>query len=461
MRTSHTPKLPLRLCLTLALLLLAPALATAQTTTAPPGDALALTGVTVIDGTGGPPRPRMTVLVRGGRIAGLFRTGRKRLPAGTTELSLPGHFVIPGLIDAHYHLLLNRGEPEETLRRRFAFYGGVTTVRDMAGDAVKLAEVARAGVDPGTPEPRVYYSAVLAGPTWFSDERVKLMMHDRPAGQAPWARAVTDDSNVVQVITEAKATGATGIKMYADLSPALVARLSREAHRQGLKVWSHLAIFPSRPGDAIAARVDAVSHAVDFVWELVEKMPAQFKDASYRTIDWTHMRPDAPAITKLLGRMKRQGTILDATVLVTHDRIAERQRALPEKERTIKDPDALDAWLFGVTRRAYGAGVRVTAGTDIQEAPRRQEMPNIHTEMELLVTRAGLTPLAALTAATRNGALALGVARDYGTISPGKVADLVVLSADPSHDIRNTTKVVYIIKGGRVHRRERVVMPEN
>jgi imidazolonepropionase-like amidohydrolase len=443
------------------MLLLRASAPTAAQAPAPTGDTLALTGVTVIDGTGSPPKPDMTVLIRAGRIVDLFPTGRKRLPAGTNELRLPGHFVMPGLIDAHYHLLLNRGEPEETLRRRFAFYGGITSARDMAGDAIKLAEVARAAADASVAEPRIYFSAVLAGPTWFSDDRVGLMMHGRPAGQAPWARAVTDDSNIVQVITEAKAAGATGIKMYADLSPALVARLSREAHRQGLKVWSHLTIFPSKPSDAVAAHVDVVSHAVDFVWELVEKMPGELKAASYRTIDWPRMSPDAPAITKLLRAMKRQGTILDATVLVTHDRIVTRQLALAEKERTIKDPQALDAWLFGVTRRAYELGVPLTVGTDVQEAPRRQDLPNIHTEMELLVTRAGLAPLAAIKAATQNGARAIGIERAYGTISKGKVADLVILSADPSRDIRNTTKIVYVVKGGRVHAREKVVMPAN
>ena len=79
--------------------------------------------------------------------------------------------------------------------------------------------------------------------------------------------------------------------------------------------------------------------------------------------------------------------------------------------------------------------------------------------MELLVMKAGITPLKAITAATRKGARILGIEDSYGTIAKGKVADLVVLSADPSTDIKNTTKIIYVIKGGALHKWEKTVMP--
>ncbi|HEV2914756.1 MAG TPA: amidohydrolase family protein [Pyrinomonadaceae bacterium] len=420
---------------------------------------LALTNVTVIDGKGFAPKPRMTLVISGGRIRDMFSSGKRKLPAGATVMDLSGQYLIPGLIDSHYHLLLNRGQAEEDARMRFAFLGGVTTVRDMAGDAIKLAEVAARANDPSVQFPRVYFSALFAGPTWFSDDRVGLMMHGLAPGQAAWARAVTPELDIVKAISEAKATGATGIKLYADLTPDQVGRLSREAHRQGLKVWTHLTIFPSKPSDVIAARADVVSHIIDFVWETVDIHSKLFKDARYSSIDWPNTGPDTPAITTLLRRMRRQGTILDATLLPTHSRIVERELAKPEAERAIRDPLALDKWLFGVTRLAHQMGVTLVTGTDIQEAPRRQELPNIHMEMELLVSKCGLTPLEAITAATRNGALALGIEKNYGTIAKGKVADLVVLSADPSAAIGNTRKIIFIIKAGKVHKREKVVMP--
>jgi ketosteroid isomerase-like protein len=76
--------------------------------------------------------------------------------------------------------------------------------------------------------------------------------------------------------------------------------------------------------------------------------------------------------------------------------------------------------------------------------------------MELLVTKAGMTPLEAITAATLNGARVLGISDRFGTIERGKMADLVVLTADPAADIKNTTSIVYVIKGGKLHRREGV-----
>lgn len=420
---------------------------------------LVLSNVTLIDGRGGPPKAGMTLVLRGGRVADIFKTGKKSPPEGSTVMDLTGRYVMPGIIDSHYHLLLNRGAAEEEARRRFALYGGITTVRDMAGDAIALAEVARQALDPATPSPRIYYSAVFAGPAWFGDERVGLMMHGRPPGQAPWALAVTPQTDLKRAVAEARATGATGIKMYADLSPELATKIGRETRRQNLMLWSHLTLFPSGPGDVIEARAGVVSHAIDFVWELVDKMPAKSDEARYSSVDWASVSPEAPPITRLLRRMRRQKTILDATLLVTYSRIVQRQEALPLPQRAIRNPKLMADFLFGVTRRAHLFGIPIVAGSDIQEAPRRQEMTNIHAEMELLVTRCGLTPLEAITAATRNGALVLGVERDYGTIEKGKVADLIVLGADPSIDIRNTTKILYVIKGGHVHRREKVVMP--
>jgi imidazolonepropionase-like amidohydrolase len=81
-------------------------------------------------------------------------------------------------------------------------------------------------------------------------------------------------------------------------------------------------------------------------------------------------------------------------------------------------------------------------------------MPSVHQEMALLVEHAGFTPLEAIEAATRGGAAALGQSAQRGTITPGKLADLVVLDADPSRDIRNTTRIDFVVKNGRVYSRE-------
>jgi imidazolonepropionase-like amidohydrolase len=103
-----------------------------------------------------------------------------------------------------------------------------------------------------------------------------------------------------------------------------------------------------------------------------------------------------------------------------------------------------------LTRRARELGVAVAAGTDALAGERDGELPNLHRELELLVHGAGFSPLEAITAATRNSARALGAEDTRGTIGVGKLADLVVLRADPSADIRNTREIELVVKRGRV-----------
>jgi imidazolonepropionase-like amidohydrolase len=433
-------------------------------TTAKASETLVLVSVTVIDGNGGRPKPDMTLVISNGRILDMYRSGKKKPPTGATVMDLSGQYVIPGLIDSHYHLNLGtRSKTEEEAYRRFALLGGITTVRDMAGDGIALAELAKVASDRNVQSPRVYFSALMAGKTWFVDQRVSILMHGLPAGEAAWARAIMPDTNIIKAVTEAKNTGATGIKLYADLSPDIVAKVTKEAHRQGLKVWSHATIFPSKPSDAVAAGVDVLSHSHFLAWEFVNQVPEVSDKASNRMVGWTSVSVDSPKITALLKQMRKRGTMLDDTAVWSILRfvpaIERSEAAKPEAERTPGYTKAIESWTYNIVNRVHKFGIPIVAGTDFQEQPRTQEFPNIHTELVLLATKCGLTPLEAITTATRNGAIALGIQNSYGTIAKGKVADLVILSADPSTDIRDTTKILYVIKGGKVHKREKVAMP--
>jgi imidazolonepropionase-like amidohydrolase len=177
----------------------------------------------------------------------------------------------------------------------------------------------------------------------------------------------------------------------------------------------------------VAAGVDAVSHASLLAWERPGPLPA-FSDRSRPEPP----APDSPRIRALLREMARRRTVLDATLFVLAD-------ARP----------GVAAWSAAVTRAAWAAGVPVSAGTDSIGVDAPGTLPNIHEELRLLVEQAGLTPLEAITAATLNGARAIGVEERLGTIAPGKAADLVVLSADPTADIRNTREIVWVFRGGR------------
>ena len=410
-------------------------------------ETLALVNATVIDGNGGQPLAKTTVVITGERITDIFPTGKKNPPAGATIVDLGGQYIIPGLIDSHVHLATGT-PPKEARDRvlRFALLGGITTVRDMGGDAVLLQEMAKAASDRSTESPRIYFSAIMGGPTFFSDPRTKASAHGGVAGEVAWLRAITTDTDMAKAIADAKAAGVTAIKVYAQLPAELVAKITAEAHRQKLKVWSHATIFPAKPGDAVSAGVDALSHSAYLLREGVSKVPDSY--SARLSGDYASVPVNSDAITALLRRMKEKGTALDATLFIFNSFVESGQ-----PPPGVRDARLLANWSFDVTRRARELGVTVIAGTDAIGGPGREAFPNLHTELELLVGKCGFTPLEAITSATRAAAETLGIQDSYGTIQKGKIADLVVLSDDPSRDIHNTKKIVYVIKGGRLHKR--------
>ena len=244
-------------------------------------------------------------------------------------------------------------------------------------------------------------------------------------------RAITDTTDIRQAVAEARGTGATAIKLYAELGGELARRITAEAHAQGLLVWAHAALRPARPMDVVEAGVDAVSHAnlVALAMDSVRRAAALGAPAS-QPLD-----VEDPGLDALFSAMVRRHTIFEPTLLVFADR-----------------PPVLR--LAGaVANLAHRRGVTIIAGTDtlgaVSSDPRA--LPNLHRELELLVTLAGLTPAEALESATRDAAVVLGAQRVRGTIETGKLADLVVLRADPLLDIRNTRSVQLVMKRGRVY----------
>ncbi len=401
----------------------------------PGGAPLALTGLTVIDGTGAPARPGTTILIEDGRVAAVFADGARPLPAGAERLELAGRYAIPGLIDTHVHLATDPSGTDtwdvNARRLRNAILGGVTTVRDMAGDARVLAGLARAAELGEIASPDIHYSALFAGPDFFKDPRVLAAARGVPPGQAPWARAVTDRTNWPLAIAEAKGTGATGIKVYAAVAAAPLTPLVAEAHRQGLRVWSHATLFPARPSDCVDAGIDVLSHAALLVWEAARPIP----DYTHRYhADYAHVSLADPAFDHLFHDMAARGTILEPTLYV----------------QSLGRDSAGFLWAAAATRRAHELGVAIAAGTDTIGADQPGDLPNVHRELALLVERGGLTPMEALEAATSVAARVLGIQDRTGTLAPGRDADIVILARDPLADIRNTTSVVHVLKRGRI-----------
>jgi imidazolonepropionase-like amidohydrolase len=216
-----------------------------------------------------------------------------------------------------------------------------------------------------------------------------------------------------------------------------------------LRVWTHATVFPAKPSDAVDAGVDTISHSAYLVWEAAPSVPDDYRMRAMG--DFGHIEPDAPRILALFDAMEKRGTILDATLLVF-------------KKEAEHHPQRVGAgimpWSYAVTKLARQRGVLVDAGTDDagfpygKDGPELDQPPSVHQEMALLVEHAGFTPLQAIEAATEVGAAALGQSAKRGTVTPGKLADLVVLDADPSHDIHNTKKIDFVVKHGRIYTRQ-------
>ena len=398
-----------------------------------------LHGFTLIDGRGGTPVPDAALAIRGDLIVAAgprVELLRRSEAAGENAIlvDLGGGYVVPGLIDTHVHLATvpNRSRAEAELYR--ALYSGVTAVRDMAGDARALASLARDARLGEIEAPDVFYSALMAGPSFFADPRPQSSAAGEKAGRVPWMQAVTVETDLSLAVALARGTSASGIKIYANLEAGLVERITAEAHRQGMIVWAHSMVFPARPLEVVRAGVDVISHACRLAWEGMAAAPGEYHHE--RVPDYTLLSVDAPIYGELFREMRSRGTILDAT-LALYTR-ADRMRAEdPEAGTPVRcDTDFARA----LVRRAYAEGVPVTAGTDFANDP-EEPFPSLHDELAELVEHVGMSPLGAIEAATRVAARALGIDATHGTLEPGRVVNFVLLGADPLADITNLESV--------------------
>jgi imidazolonepropionase-like amidohydrolase len=417
---------------------LVPALAAALLLVAHPlaqhAPSLLVRNVTLIDGNGDTPRTGADVLVREGRIASIEPTSSS--PSQPAELTLDGSglFLLPGLTDAHVHLSGMPWAPRvEQLKR--VLQGGVTAVLDVAGDTRTTGDLARAAMAGEIESPTIYYSALFAGPAFFSDPRVVATSLGFRPGDAPWNREIRSDTDLVRVVAEAKGSGVIAIKLYAALDAETVRRIGEEAKRQNIRLVAHATVFPAKPSDLVGAGVNYLAHAAYLVWEA---SPATDDFTKRARGDFAAVPADGPVMTKLLQSMKDADVSLNPTLWIFAEGPGKDDLA------ALRTP-----WMNTITRRAQEIGVNIAAGVD-SLVSQGDPLPTLHKELEVMVTGAGLTPLQAITAATRGAAHAIGVEDSRGTVAVGKVADLLIVDANPASDIKNTRRIRYVIKDGRI-----------
>jgi imidazolonepropionase-like amidohydrolase len=420
-------------------------------------DGLALVGATLIDGSGGPALADAVVVVRRGRIESVGERSGYQLPPKTQEVDLSGRWIIPGLIDAHAHLA-----PSVAWARPRYLAWGVTTLRDVHGGLGSLTQLRKRG-DAGPPMgPRVYAAgAMIDGlPTTLSD-----------------AIGVNGEGDARKAVDRLVTAGADLVKVYTHIDLPLLRAIIDEAKAFNLSVTGHLGMTDAVT--AAKAGLSSIEH-MSGVAEAASKSRSSLIAAHYRGFypGWTASERswadlDSADLTRVAQRLA-EARITVVPTLVLHETLSRlnepgllRDPALqdvPQEQQrqwdvrgmigragwTESDFDAFrrSRPMQDLFLRAFAdAGGRIATGTD---ASNQMLVPGYseHREMELLV-RAGLTPRDALRAATRNGAVLLGV-DSLGLIAPGKVADLLVLSKDPLVDIRNTRAIQAVMARGHL-----------
>jgi len=386
-------------------------------------------GATLIDGTNAAPRAGMAIIVKDDRIEAVVPAAAltAQQTKGARLVDVSGQYLLPGLIDSHVHYATNPDRPYAEAELKRNIYGGVTGVRDMAGDARELASLSRDALLNRIPSPDVFYASLVAGPSFFKDPRTVVAALGTEPGTVPWLYAVDDKTRLPLAVAQARGTGATGMKIYANLPGTLVRKLIAEAKAQDFPVWTHMQVYPASPYDSLGAT--SVSHVCMIARHVREAGKSAYGHSGEPSYDG--LTAEDPGIKKYIAALAKSGTIMDATLSVYKT----------------DGPHCHIELAGNITRAMHKAGIRIIAGTDTDNTG-EDPFPVVDGELEKLVKYAGFTPQEAIIAATANAAQALGKQKEFGTLEAGKYANMVFLRKDPLQDIGNLRSVVLTVKRG-------------
>ena len=398
--------------------------------TPPVAAPLLIRNVRLINGVDARASEPSDVLVQRSRIARIARAGS--IAANDARvIDARGKFGIPGLMELHAH----NYRPD--LLPGFLYFG-VTTLRDQGADIAPLVaynDAIAAGVQAGA---RVMYGGFQFYSDWPFDE-------EQGRGIEPEA----DPNHVRRGVALAAAFGAQHIKTRTFRRWDINARMIREAHRRGMRTTGHCAY----PLPLVAAGMDAQEH-IDmcnsrvgsyYLWDIYvyDDMVQLLRAAGISVV---------PTVTylSLPARLNAQPKLLEGDAelapFVPPPGEFEWMLNLSPEERSAHSRAARAA--REAAAKLSRAGVTIGTGTDVWQVP-----AGVHMELEELVA-GGLSPAAAIRAATSDAARIIGVERDLGTLERGKLADLVLLDSNPLDDIRNTRRISAVIQAGRVVNRD-------
>ena len=447
---------------------------------------LVFTHVTVIDATGSSPKSNMTVVITNDRITEIGATGKIKIPQGAQIVDASNKFLIPGLWDMHVHDTCDQKWGKDVFLPMF-IANGVTGVRDMggpnSGDPETVFRWRQEIKDGKLLAPRLFAAGyMLAGPV------------KGPKG----ILTVSNESEARQAVDFVKQAGADFVKVKEMVSREAYFAIADEAHKQRIPLVGHIptsvdAIEVADAGQRSIEHLDGIWFACStegkelreesrreelkmFTGKATQSEAFRRFIAETKRVGETYSEQKAVTIFKHLAR---SGTWVCPTLAVVRSlayagdssfQNDPRLNYIPNLVRWGWDPkhngrtksltaddyatfkDHLQKSLEMV-RTMHRAGVKLLAGTDTSPSlmdPLPYLFPgfSLHDELALYV-KAGLTPLEALQTATRNPAQFLGLLDRLGTVEKGKLADLVLLEANPLQDIANTEKINAVVVNGR------------
>ena len=447
---------------------------------------LAITGVTLIDGTDGPARAGMTVVVRDGRIVEVAKDQAARVAKDAVKVDGAGRFLTAALIDAHVHLTTRpEAEAPPAVLLPSLVAHGVLAVRDMGGDFDRLGAI-RAAIAAGT----------LAGPVIITPGPFV----DGPQDASPMVSPVTTPADAAAAVRTLAARRVDFIKVQAGLTPELWRAAIDAARAAHLPVAGHVPeamsafdvvaggqrsvehVSPALPGDAglmlsvsrDEAALRAEMKAIAEGWSKPEPDRAALR-ARNREVQRRLIASIAPdRATALFAAMREHDVTAVPTLVWSNGLLPKAKDDRPDAGTLALVPKAVrDGWVkrretlasaasdgdlalnqaiatasVAFVGQMHRAGVAVVAGTDAYDSYLPLG-PSLHAELANLVA-AGLSPKQALLAATRESARLLGMAASRGTIAVGKHADLLLLDADPTADIAATRRIHAVVQAGRL-----------
>lgn len=436
---------------------------------------LVIQRVTLIDGTGSAARPDMTVVITGNRITAVGPWKKTRFPRNAQIVDGAGKFLIPGLWDMHAHGASDARAPWSHL---LFLANGVVGVRDMAGPPDAHAWRAQQ-LSTGEPAPSVYLGSPIV---------------DGPKPVWPGSIVAADEAQGRAAVVEQQARGADFIKVYSRLPRGVYFAIADEARKRGIAFEGHVpeSVTAAEASDAGQKSIEHLTGVAAGCSSEEAPLRAELHDVTERfrapgatmadkitagkrilaLQDRIRETYDDANARSLFARFVKNGTWQCPTLSEIRGQIDDplnpddpRLKYLSKDIRTSWDnayqglPPQVRAALVDSAKNDFEeakkivdgmhrAGVPILAGTDTMN-PQCFPGFGIHDELALLVD-AGLSPLAALQAATRNAARFMGQSDLRGTIEVGKVADLVLLDKNPLEDIHNTRSIDAVVLNGKL-----------